>query len=229
MLTRQGRLPKGMSGVQGPGLGSLPSPSTVNVPGLGDVNWRLVGPEQYPVVDGFLYNPAIRYTGSKYFALALSQLEILRRANLYNPRWWVVPDDLTQPVAAYDTLEYQLKVEGGSYLWGLQYNEYTVEEGHWSISTPSNILIEVTDSCTGIPLFNDFAGGSAYSTYKAPSSDLRGAPTPILLPQPKLILEPGLVDVELANKGGNSVYCQLLLLFAQPCGVVGEVTRYQEG
>jgi hypothetical protein len=76
------------------------------------------------VLDGFSLNLNIRYLPYHYTAAALSQSEVLRRANLYRARWVVMPDDLNTPIPAYDTFEGQIKVVPGAYLWGFQVNQF---------------------------------------------------------------------------------------------------------
>lgn len=178
-------------------------------------------PDNSPLRDGFTYNlsPFARATPFRYYAAALQNLEVLRRANLYRPRWYVFPDDINQPLPAYETLEYQISVTAGSYLWGYNFTELDSDQ---DATTPSNILIQVTEACTGIELFQDFVGGLALSQYQA-SADQRGKPNPQILSTPRLVLEPGLVNLELSNRAATTTYCQLLLLFAEPMIMLGEV------
>lgn len=155
------------------------------------------------IVDGFTLNAALLYLPKRFFPNALAQLDVLRRAANYRPRWYCVPDDFNQPVAAYDTLQYQIQVVPGSYLWGMN---WTVLDGELS-----DLYIQITDSCTEIPLGSDFQAGAAFRPSGA--SQL----WPRILGQPRLILEPGLVNVEIANTQASSRQCQLLLHFAEPC------------
>ena len=164
-------------------------------------------------MDGFTLNPNIRYYPNQFFPGALSQMDVLRRANLYRPRWFVIPDDYNQPIPAYGTLEYQIKCGPESYLWGYRFVQVDSE---FVEVAPSNIYIKLTDSCTGIPLFSEFVGGAHASFYQTTS-----VPTliqaPYLLTQPRLILEPGLVNVEMSSTSSAAVYCQLAVLIAEPC------------
>lgn len=155
------------------------------------------------IIDGFSINSALLYLPKRFWPNALAQLDVIRRAANLRPRWVVVPDDFNQPIAAYDTLQYQLQVVPGSYLWAFN---FTVLDGE-----TNDLWIQVTDSCTEIPLGSDFQAGSAFRPSGA------SALWPRLLGQPRLILEPGLVNVEIANTTGESRTCQLLLHFAEPC------------
>lgn len=176
------------------------------------------------VVDGFSYNTMLLWQPCRFFPNALAQLDVLRRAANYRARWWVIPDDIDQPIAGYDTLYFQAEVAGGSYLLGYSFVGVKAlnPAGSPAEVAASDILIQVVDSCTGIPLFQDFAsGGGTHSNNTARMQ-------PILLTQPRLILEPGLVNVELTNKTPNTITCQLLLHFAEPCKLIDEEQRQKD-
>ena len=70
-------------------------------------------------VDGFSYNTQLLYLPQRYFPNALAELDILRRANNYRPRWFVIPDDIGIPIAPFDTYYYQIEVAGRLSLLGL--------------------------------------------------------------------------------------------------------------
>lgn len=173
------------------------------------------------VVDGFTYNTMLQYLPVRYFPDALAQLDILRRAANFRARWWVVPDDLDQPIAPYDTLYYQVSVAPGSYFWGYNFAviSATDPDGDPTEVAATDMLVQAVDSCTGIPLFMDFAIGAGLHT------DYSARCLPILLTQPRLILEPGLVNVEISNRTENTITCQLLMHFAETCKVITEEER----
>jgi hypothetical protein len=176
------------------------------------------------VVDGFSYNTSFLWQQERFFPNALAQLDVLRRAANYKARWWVVPDDIDQPINPYDTLYFQAEVSGGSYFWGYSFATLSATDpnGNPIATTATDILLQAVDSCSGIPLFMDFvSGGAAHSDG---SSRMR----PILLSQPRLILEPGLVNVELSNKTPNTIKCQLLMHFAESCKLIDEETRQRD-
>ncbi len=175
-------------------------------------------PDHSPLMDGFLYNVQVRYTAQIYAPLALSQLEVLRRANLLRPRWFAIPDDIGTPIPAYDTYEDQVSVTPGSYLWAVTLVQYDED---FEPVAPGNVLIQITDACTNIPLFSDFASGGCISSQPdAPNG--QGTLVPMPLPTPRLILAPGLVNVEVANNSGEALTAQLVLYFAEPCLMTGE-------
>ncbi len=176
------------------------------------------------IVDGFSYNTSLLYLPNRYGPNALAQMDVLRRAANYRARWFVIPDDIDQPISPYDTLYYQINVAAGSYLFGYMFASISAVDSSNAPAetTASDILIEVVDSCTGIPLFQDFASGGGCH------SDFSSRMLPILLTQPRLILEPGLVNVQVSNRTGNTITCQLLLCFAEPCRIITEEDRAQE-
>lgn len=175
------------------------------------------------VVDGFSYNTCLLYLPNRYFPNCLAQLDILRRAANFRPRWFTIPDDIDQPIAPYDTLYFQIQVAAGAYLWGYQFKTLKATNGDAPAeTTSSDILVQAVDSCSGIPLFQDFANGGGCH------SDFTARCLPILLTQPRVILDPGLVNVQLSNRTANSITCQLLMHFALPCKVITEEDRVKE-
>ena len=171
------------------------------------------GQPLYPKVDGFSYNTSSLLVPNRFFPLALGQLEILRRARNYRARWWTVPADDQQTIAAFDTIEYQVNVANGTYLYGVMFTALS------RAGAVTDFLISVVDSCTGVPLSNDFAGAQFVS------SNGNSNNFPVLLTQPRLILDPGLVAVEISNRTALESACQLLLMFAEPCKVIEEASR----
>lgn len=168
--------------------------------------------------DGFTLNPATRLLPNRYMAGALGQMDVLRRANSYRPRWFLVPDDINQPLQPYSTIEYQISVSGGAYLWGLRFiqlNAASVEVA------PTGVVFQITEACNGLALFDDFVSGSAFSTFQAAALP-RGMEAVYPIVQPRLFLEPGNVNVEMCNLGAAVQNCQLLLLFAEPITLVTE-------
>lgn len=169
-------------------------------------------------VDGFTLNTGIRYWPYQFTPGALEQMNNLRRANLYRPRWFVVPDDFNQPIPAYGTLEYQIKCGPASYLWGYRFIQVDPEDDYAQV-TPGSIYIQMTDSCTGIPLFSEFVNGD-HACYQPTTPQSRRVAIPYLMTQPRLILEPGLVNVELSSVASTNIYCQLMVCIAEPCSMV---------
>ena len=170
------------------------------------------------ISDAFSLNPFTVAVPYVYYPGALAQMDTLRRANTYRPRWFTVPDDLNQPLQAYETLEYQIKATGGSYLWGMRFVQYS---GVWVQQPPTNVVVQITEACTGIELFREFASPAGIAFYTTGFSG-RGMALPHILTQPRLFLEPGDINVEMCNLGGTEQNCQLTLYFAEPANIVEE-------
>jgi len=134
----------------------------------------------------------------------------------------VIPDDL-ESIAAFDTFYYQVRTVGGAYLWGYRFSNVTPGGG-----APTDALIQATDSCSGVPLFQDYISGGGATVNQLNTPDFGARVNPILLSQPRLILEEGLVNVEIANKSAAALTCQLLLMFAEPCRLITEESRERE-
>lgn len=173
------------------------------------------------ILDGFSYNDQLIDLPDRYFPKALNGMDILRRATNFRVREFCLPTNFEVPIAPFDTLYHQLEVAGGSYLWGYNFASLSATDptGAPVATTATDLLIQAVDSCTGIPLFQDFMNGGGASS----SGNARCFP--ILLTQPRLILEPGLVNVEISNRTPNSITCQLRLRFAESCKLVDEVGR----
>jgi hypothetical protein len=170
------------------------------------------------IIDGFTLNPAIRYRPGYYMANSLGSLDVLRRANTYRPKWYVAPPDEDSTIPAYQTIQYQFRLNPRSYVWGIIVNQFGVVAPFAQIDA-DDVWVQITDSCTGIALFSDFVRGKAFQTLQATPADERNAMLPYLLTQPRLVLEPGLLNVELANTSSGIIRPQLVLFTAEPCEV----------
>ena len=174
------------------------------------------------VVDGFSYNTQLLHLPNRFFPNALAQLDILRRAANYRPRWFCVPVDIDEPIVPYDTLYYQIEMAAESYVWGYSFASIAATNNGSPVSTTaSDLLIQAVGACTGIPLFQDFANGGGNS------SNFSSRANPIILSQARLVLEPGLFNVEISNRTPNSINCQWLIHTAEPCRVITEQDRVE--
>lgn len=173
------------------------------------------------IIDAFTLNPSIRCRPGYYMASALGSLDVLRRSNTYRPKWYIVPDEEHLTIPAYQTLEYQLRVTPRSYVWAMILNQFNIEAPGVPIVqiNADNVWCQITDSCNGIPFFSDFVRGRGFQTLQATLTDQRNAMLPYLFSQPRLILEPGLIAVELANTSAVAIQPQLILFSAEPCEV----------
>lgn len=170
------------------------------------------------IIDGFSYNSVYRPGVKTFYTNALAQMDVLRRASNYRARWWVLPDIQGQPIQPYDTFDYQVEVADRSYLYGYNFTTILTTFHDETISNDNaRIQINATDSCTNVPIFQDYCSGANGST------SFTDARIPlILLSQPRLILEPGLVSVSMTNTGPNTITCQLILFFAEGCKLIDD-------
>lgn len=173
-----------------------------------------------PIVDGFTYNTRLM-NPIFYFQNVLAQLEPLRRANGYRMRIYCVPDVQQLPILPFESVEYQIRCQPGSYLWGL--NFYATigpsPDTDPSSTSPTN-SVRIVDSCTELPLTDKPALGTVFAGNFIPGSQQlslgqnRGQ---VLLPQPYLVSSPGLLNVEVTNGSQFNSTCQLMMCFAEPC------------
>lgn len=164
--------------------------------------------------DGFLYSASLLYLPTTFRASVYAGMEVLRRANGYRARWYLIPDDLHEPVPAYGQLEQQINVLPGSYFWGIQFSIPEVLNDELETTV---CHVQITDACTETPIFSDYVKSSNVTS----GNNRRN---PMLLAHPALIGEPGLIDVEIYNgstdgatpPAGVDIVCQLTLLMAEP-------------
>ena len=161
------------------------------------------------LVDGFTYSMSMRLLPTTYRALALSQMEPLRRALGYTSRWYTAPDTNDEPITPGSQAKYQLSIVPGSYIWGLAFS--ATVDGEKDQRNVYHVLI--TDACSELALFSDYVQATNISPGYFNKS-LRG---PMLLPQPRLISNPGLVNVEVYSGLLDIVaITQLVLYCAEP-------------
>lgn len=167
-------------------------------------------------VDGFLLSGSLCYLPTTYRAHVLAQMEVLRLANGYRNRQYLAPIDSDQPVPAFGQLEYQIRVQPGAYLWGL---EFTLVSGDVEVG---NIRIQITDDCTETLIFSDYA--LAVSASPDSGASIISKRNPFMI-NPRMIGEPGTMTVELYNSSANEAECQLVMLMAEPCLPTEEMKR----
>lgn len=162
------------------------------------------------LVDGFVYSASMLYLPTTYRASALANMEVLRRARGYRTRWYVVPEDLENPVVAFSQLEYQVQCQPGSYVWGVSFSA-PFNEINRDTKSSTFIRVQVTDNCTETPFFSDYTLGVQLEPV---TGSAHRHPTLIM---PRLVGQPGTLAVELYNSASVDIRCQLALLVAEPC------------
>lgn len=191
------------------------------------MRYRIAPQAQYvkQVVDGFSYNTALQYLPCRYFPNALASLDILRRAANLRARWFVAPDDITgQPLQPYDTFYTQFEVPGGSRLWGWNFASISEIEPSGTViaGVNSHVAVQWVDNCSGVPAGQDVMNGGGMS------ANYSSRVLPVVPTKPRVFLDPGTVNVEVCNLTRNTITCQLLLCFAEPCRLIDEQERETE-
>jgi hypothetical protein len=161
--------------------------------------------------DAFTLSMSLPLLSTSYRAHAQAQMEVLRRARGYRWAAWSSPS-MAEPTAAttapaktvpaFSQTEEQWSIPAGSYLWG------------WSFAVLSgaaaNFYIQLTDACTETALFADYVNGNIFTPGATP---VRG---PSLLTTPRLISDPGKVNVEIYNNTSVDINAQFVGYFAIP-------------
>ncbi len=186
----------------------------------------MTSPTNYPqIIDGFtfsgLYGLRPLNHLSWYWA-CLHNLETLRlAADSYRPRQWTIPKNFLEPanpnsanVLPGKTTFYEFQAKEGSWLWGMQFAVFNndVSQTRFSIVVRQGSDLEFQD--------RPKTGSAIYSG--SPVDPFNTLNPPVnLLPEPRLIVSPCQLHVEISNDAdpGDSEFAvsvQLLLLFAEP-------------
>lgn len=166
-----------------------------------------------PLVDGFLQNPYLRMWPERYNALALAQLETLRRANSYRMRQYDAPQDKQAVIQPYDTWEGQIRCAVESWWWGTSFVAFSSEEGDLgaSVDPNHNFLIRIRENCNNVGAMSDFVYAKTYSIFGSLF-------VPVLNSSPRPLPE-GLLNVEIHNPTATARKCQLVFWIAEKCQI----------
>lgn len=153
------------------------------------------------IVDGFSYALNYQPYNSLNMLLGDKNMDALRRAKNYRMHWYVVPGFGALTPSNWSTQTYQIRVAPGSWIYAI---DVTIIPGvSPTTGAPTEPvspgMYRVTDACTG-------ASTSDYGVTGFANAIGVGYFT-----TPWLILEPGLLNVELFNPQ------QLVLRVAEPC------------
>lgn len=168
------------------------------------------------IVDGFTMSASQLLVPTSYRALILGQMDVLRRASAMRPRHYVAPLQTDIPIPAYGQVEYQISVMPGSYVYGLS---FAIKESQTDFA--QYVHIQLTDIYTEMPFFADYARAINFITDPGAAAAV-GYPTgtwraPFLFAQPRIICDPGNIEVEMYNSSDTALYCQLCIFVAEPC------------
>lgn len=175
------------------------------------------------IVDGFMLSASQLYLPINYRAHALAQMEILRRAAAYRCREYTVPNKLQTVIPAFSQVEQQVAVNPGSYVWAISFASLPVGP----VDESSFIFIQITDACTEVPFFSDYIRATQYKPTPAATGNSVTRNPPLLSP-PRLIGEPGHLDVEIYNTFSSDVTCQVNISVAEPAIPPQQMERYFE-
>jgi hypothetical protein len=149
-----------------------------------------------------------------YNLAAEAALLAVDRAAGYWPYVAAVPEATAASVAALSTYEPRISVPAGSLLWAIS-----------GVSAEAaGFTVQVTDQATRKPLFSQPAAiGNASGGAGIAWTDCYGvaqaATSPLhVLPQPMLVLAPGIVAVQIVNLANVANTLQLCLHFSIPTG-----------
>jgi hypothetical protein len=106
----------------------------------------------YPVIDGFMYASKQR-CNLTFRSVALQEYDLLRRAGAYRQKTWLVPQDSTILIPAYDSYEKQLWMPPGSVIWGYSFVGLTGLQT--DSDEPGTQSWQVRDGCDDVPLFSE--------------------------------------------------------------------------
>lgn len=137
--------------------------------------------------------------------LAIHQALSLRIAAdplLYEPAIYAVPDDTNIDIAASSTFEARVLLPARSYLWAMSLYS----------SQPEGCSIQLRDAGNQQELF----GGAAAWDLLQPQAVAGVRNAVQMLPAPWLIIDPGVVLVQLWNRSPNINRIQVALFVAQP-------------
>lgn len=178
--------------------------------------------EQDTIADAFTLNTGFRNNPYNYYTVALKQIRALRECSLFRCKLFPVPEPMPingggvetfQTVAAYSTARYTVRLIPNSYVWGLAYVEM---QTNFTQTLGRSATIQITDACTGLDFFDDFLIASAFEFFRTTGSSYPPNPFPSILIQPKLIQDPGLLNVQVSNRVSGPLLCQLVLFVAEP-------------
>ena len=143
-----------------------------------------------------------------YHRRALIALEPLRKALGYEPRHEVIPNQQDAVIAKQGVYDHRVTVPAGTWLWGLA----------GTSQQPEGFSVHITDFATKTTLWS---GPISYTNLTGQGSvtlqDPTGAnitiATPLnVLPKPRPIIEPGLLNVQITNLSAvNTNKVQLVL------------------
>lgn len=166
--------------------------------------------ELYPITDGFTFSTKLR-CNLAFRNLATQEYEIFRRAGAFRSKQWLVPQDSTILIPAFDSYERQLWMPAGSVIWGYSFVGSTGQQGE--ITATATQSFEVRDACDDVALFSEIATRQFALNNTFPNTN----PVPQqYLAKPLLVGPPGLINVVIASTYPTAQVGQLVLYGGEP-------------
>lgn len=181
-------------------------------------------PEQLPIIDGFMYNPLLRYLPQRFLPLAYENLNEYRTGP-WQPRFYTVPAGNGGAVInAGVTIAQQIRMAvSGSVLIGYTMATLTSTAGSFGVvilDADADVSGTGTSSFGGYPFTNGidrFILGNAFDPGSLTGQLGASGQRFILLTTPYQIVS-NLLTVKLSNHSAvNNVRVQLLLYVMEPC------------
>jgi hypothetical protein len=172
--------------------------------------------------DGFALNPWVCYLPYVYNSSALEASALVRKANLMRGHVYTAPvqslfDMLYsgQSIAPYATYNTQVACEPGSIILGYRYWEYDSVTGLYK--APSNIMIRVSDACTGVDIAHDYESSRSYAEFQGTGLNNLNMQ---FVTSPRVIAGSGQLNIEISNTTDAALVCQFLIFVAEPITLV---------
>lgn len=172
--------------------------------------------------DGFALNSWVCYLPYVYNSAALEASALVRKANLMRGHVYTAPVEslfdmlyLGQSIPAYATYNTQVACEPGSVILGYRYWEYDIATQLYK--APSNVMIRVTDACTGLDIAHDYEPAPTYAEFQGTG---RNNLNMQFVSSPRVIAGSGQLNIEINNTTTAPLACQFMIFVAEPITLV---------
>lgn len=169
-------------------------------------------PDFERVADGFFYNFRLRPACQEYLPLALGHgmLEVRAAFGDRRPRYQIIPTSPAVRVSPTGFYEEQFNLLPGTIIWGIGVASAVEAD----VINLNNYSLRLTDLQTNQQLFSEFIGLRSFSL-----TDSLGSP--FILPEPNVVLGPGLMFAEIGAymAGGvdsETLPFQIILFCSEP-------------
>lgn len=155
--------------------------------------------------DGFTMSASLRFLPKRYYALAVSSLYDIRTSISHRPKSWLVPRDSTVPIPLMSTFTEQVKMVRHSVIWGFGFAAVN--------GTITDFTVDIEDPVAEYRLFQYPIGASYFRAGTNGAANL----FPVILSEPYVVNEQGVMVVRITNQAVEPLRCQLVIYVAEPC------------